>query len=123
MKSTIDKCQNQKNKFMSKTIKSSFTVAAVLIALGGVAGNSNNTNNSAEKIIQTKIHIGQTVYGTDNKVEILFTTNEKGEVNFALAKTENKNLKKEIEKQFQTLHFTQLKKDAVNSVILNFKTN
>jgi hypothetical protein len=106
-----------------KSIKSYLTIATALIAFGGFAGNNNNANSSAEKVIQTKIHIGQTVYGTDNKVEILFTTNEKGEVNFALAKTENQNLKKEIEKQFQTLHFTQLKKDAVNSVTLNFKTN
>ena len=33
------------------------------------------------------------------KVEVLFTTNKDGKVNFALAKTNNLELKKEIEKQ------------------------
>jgi hypothetical protein len=57
-----------------------------------------------------------------NTVEVLFTTNESGHVNFALAKTQNEELKKEVEKQFYKLYLPKLKQDVVHSVVLNFKT-
>lgn len=56
------------------------------------------------------------------KVEVLFTTNADGDVNFSLAKIENEDLKKEIEKQFSKLKLPKLKHDTVYSVTLNFKT-
>ena len=56
------------------------------------------------------------------KVEVLFTTNYLGNVNFVLAKTENKELKKEIENQFLKLNIKSVKSEVVNSVTLNFKT-
>lgn len=102
-----------------KTIKTFILLSTAFLSLNMSA---NNTAEEAQKEIREKIHMDQSVCGSENKVEILFTTDEKGTVNFALAKTTNETLKKEIEKQFQTLHFNQLKKDAVNSVTLNFKT-
>ena len=57
------------------------------------------------------------------KVEVLFTTNQKGEVNFVLAKTDQVELKKEIENQFLKLSFKNIKCDIVNSVTLTIKTN
>ena len=57
-----------------------------------------------------------------NKVEVLFTTDKNGKVNFVLAKTYDQELKSEIEKQFFTLHLSKLKQDVVHSVVLNFKT-
>jgi hypothetical protein len=56
------------------------------------------------------------------KVEVVFTLNEKGVVNFALAKTENQSVKQEIEKQFSELHFSSLKADVAYSIVINFKT-
>jgi hypothetical protein len=57
-----------------------------------------------------------------NKVEVLFTTDKAGNVNFVLAKTNDLKLKQEIEKQFLTLHLEKVKQDVVHSVVLNFKT-
>jgi hypothetical protein len=56
------------------------------------------------------------------KVEVLFTTNVNGKVNFVLAKTDNIELKKEIENQFLKLNFKDMKSEVVNSVTLSFKT-
>jgi hypothetical protein len=56
------------------------------------------------------------------KVEVLFTTNLLGQVDFVLAKTLDQNLKTEIEKQFIKLNLTKLKSDVVHSVTLNIKT-
>ncbi len=58
----------------------------------------------------------------NNKVEVLFSTDSTGKVNFALAKTEDNELKKEIEKQFMALQLKQLKIDVVHKVVLNFRT-
>ena len=57
-----------------------------------------------------------------NKVEVLFTTDKSGKVNFVLAKTENPALKKEIEKQFSALSLLQLKSGVVHKVVLSFRT-
>lgn len=100
-----------------KAIKTGIAMCLGLFSLGISATN----NNEAEKEIKEKIHINQQFLNNEDKVEILFTTDEKGEVNFALARTNNEMLRKEIEKQFHSLHFTKMKKDVVNSVTLNFK--
>ena len=59
---------------------------------------------------------------TNLGLEVLFTTNLLGQVDFDLAKTINENLKSEIEKQFLKLNLTKLKSDVVHSVTLNIKT-
>lgn len=56
------------------------------------------------------------------KVEVLFTTDQNGHVDFVLAKTIDANLKAEIEKQFLKLNLTKLKNNVVHSVTLNIKT-
>jgi len=58
----------------------------------------------------------------NNKVEVLFSTDSTGKVNFALAKTQDEELKKEIEKQFMALQLKQLKSEVVHKVVLNFRT-
>ncbi len=83
-------------------------------------------NTTDLTLIETEKTIKESVKFTNKnynqKVEILFTTDKKGDVNFVLAKTENTNLKKEIEKQFFGMHLSKLKQDVVHSIILNFKT-
>lgn len=56
------------------------------------------------------------------KVEVLFTTNQNGNVDFVLAKTADQNLKAEIEKQFLKLNLTKLKSNVVHSITLNIKS-
>jgi hypothetical protein len=73
-----------------------------------------------ERMIQTSVKLISDL-ASDEKVEVLFSTGENGQVNFVLAKTKNPSLKKEIEKQFYTMSFSLLQKDAVNSVTISFK--
>ena len=56
------------------------------------------------------------------KVEVLFSTDQNGNINFVLAKTADRSLRTEIERQFWKLRLAGLKRDVVNSVVLNFKT-
>lgn len=56
------------------------------------------------------------------KVEVLFSTDQNGNINFVLAKTSDRELKAEIERQFWKLRLNGLKRDVVNSVVLNFRT-
>lgn len=87
---------------------------------------ANAKTKNGNEIIETEKTIKESIVFTtpvsSQKVEILFTTSETGNVNFVLAKTEDSNLKIQIEKQFTHLHLSNLKADAVYSIILNFKT-
>ncbi|MBL7920219.1 MAG: hypothetical protein JNJ40_07875 [Bacteroidia bacterium] len=56
------------------------------------------------------------------KVEVLFTTNTNGHVDFVLAKTNDQYLKTEIEKQFLKLNLEKIKSNVVHSITLNIKT-
>lgn len=57
----------------------------------------------------------------NNKVEVLFSTDKNGKLNFVFAKTADKSLKTEIEKQFSKVQLTKQNKDVLHSVnwILN----
>ncbi len=91
-----------------------------------ITKSNNVTDHSimmeTEKTIKESVKFPAACYSHNQKVEILFTTNQKGIVNFVLAKTENLLLKKEIEKQFYTMCLAKLKQDVVHSIVLNFKT-
>ncbi len=58
----------------------------------------------------------------NKKVEVLFTTDSTGCVNFVLAKTNDDLLKKQIEKKLSGLRLIELQHDVVHSVTLNLKT-
>jgi hypothetical protein len=55
------------------------------------------------------------------KVEVLFTTDVNGKVNFVIARTDNAELKAEIEKQFYKMPFKEGNENVVQKVILNFR--
>ncbi len=59
--------------------------------------------------------------GVNHKIEVLFSTDSTGKVNFVLAKTEIQELKNEIEKQFLQLKLKQVHYNIINKVVLNFK--
>ncbi|MCE3228572.1 MAG: hypothetical protein K0S32_3123 [Bacteroidetes bacterium] len=88
--------------------------------------SSNTGNNDAcieiERTIKESMKFTVVTSTGTQKVEVLFTTNTNGNVNFVLVKTKDALLKGEIEKQFYSKHFTGLNTDVVNSVTLTFKT-
>lgn len=100
--------------------------ASLIIGLSLFTFFANAKTKHGNEIVETEKAIKESIVFTapisNQKVEILFTTNNNGEVNFVLAKTEDASLKKQIEKQFTHLHLTNLKADVVYSIILNIKT-
>lgn len=104
---------------------------STLIALSNnTPANGKGSNAKAEeKTIRDFIKFPQVLIPRHNdsqimnqKVEVLFTTDKTGTVNFVLAKTNDNKLKSEIEKQFMSRRFSTLKSEVVHSVVLNFKT-
>lgn len=85
-------------------------------------GNESDSYRNAETEKTNKESINFSISISNQKIEILFTTNNLGKVNFVLAKTENLELKKQIEAQFSHLNLPKLKTDVVHSIILNFKS-
>lgn len=61
-------------------------------------------------------------YTKQEKVNVVFTVNETGEVNLVIANTNNEMLKKSIESQFLKLKLNNLKANNAYSVVFNFKT-
>lgn len=113
---------NIKNK-ISKVV----LVAALLI--GGYNAKPNTIVGISPETIETEKTIKDyfkfpqiiTPVNESQKVEVLFTTNLQGQVDFVLAKTLDENLKSEIEKQFLKLNLIKLKSEVVHSVTLNIK--
>ena len=99
---------------------------SLIIGLCLFACFANAKSKKGNKMAETEKTIKESIVFTapisNQKVEILFTTNTNGDVNFVLAKTDDVDLKNKIEKQFSQLHLTKLKTDVVHSIILNFKT-
>lgn len=106
---------------MKKTfIKGIMIAGLTLIAFTAKpTGPLTGTYATIEKTIKESLIFSASV--SEQKVEILFSTDQNGKVNFVLAKTNDADLKNKIEKQFYALHFKTLKQDAINSVTLNFK--
>lgn len=61
-------------------------------------------------------------FNDEEKVNVVFTVNEIGEVNLVVANTANESLKKSIETQFMKLKLNKLKANNAYSVVFNFKT-
>ena len=61
-------------------------------------------------------------FNEEEKVNVVFTVNEIGEVNLVIANTANESLKKSIEGQFMKLKLNKLKANNAYSVVFNFKT-
>jgi hypothetical protein len=95
---------------------------AILFCAGTMVSNAMvKTPNSISTEIQENIKLEKQVVTKNERVEVLFTTNQNGDINFVMVKTENKALKGEIEKQFSSFNFKTLKSETVHSIILNIK--
>mgnify|MGYP001590697305 CR=1 FL=1 len=101
--------------------------ALVALTLGSFLVNANTitgAGNETEKTIKEHVKFPNLILPLkqQEKVVVLFTTSENGKVNFVFAKTDNKEVKAQIEKQFSQLTLTKLKANVAYSVVLNFKT-
>lgn len=119
-------------KTKATIIKISLLAGLILTSLAGWSNstpNSGTVTSETERTIRSYFKFPQVLlphYETKtvqaNRVEVLFTTDKSGKVNFVLAKTADPLLKEEIEKQFVTLQLNKVKQNVVHSVILNFRT-
>ena len=78
----------------------------------------------ANKTIKEHIKFPNLLVGFNQqeKVNVVFTVNEAGNVNLVIANTLNESLKKSIESQFMKLKLNNLKANNAYSVVFNFKT-
>lgn len=112
-------------------IKTALVAGLILTTLLATPNNaplSGTVTNETEKTIRNFFKFPQILMphmeskSQSSKVEVLFTTDRSGRVNFVLANTQDRKLKAEIEKQFSTLYLAKLKQDVVHRVVLNFRT-
>lgn len=122
------KKMNLKNGMMKLGAVLGFVfLSSAALALGN-DGNENLPAGQAS-IIETQQTIRQHIsfpniilpIGKTEKVEVVFTTDDKGKVNFVIAKTENEVLKKQIEKQFSEMILTKIKSNVAYSIVFNIK--
>lgn len=99
-----------------------------LIMVANNTPATNSVNASTEKTIRDYFRFPQILLPQaeekvqEQKVEVLFTTNINGKVNFVIAKTNDPLLKTEIERQFSNLVLPKLKPEVAHSVTLSFRT-
>lgn len=113
-------------KKINQQIKNWIVGGLILLSSTGALAHNGLTTVNAEAEKQIKEHLKPespiAALHQSQKVEVLFTTNENGAVNFVLAKTDNPTSKTEIEKQFSHLHFKNLNANVAYSIVINFKT-
>jgi hypothetical protein len=111
------------NSIRGKVMK---VTALVALTLGSFLLKANNINGAGEteKTIKEHVKFPNLILPIKQteKVEVVFTTSENGKVNFVFAKTDNKEIKADIEKQFSQLTLTKLKANVAYSIVLNLKT-
>ncbi len=106
----------------------SFFAAGIIISFSALANDNNLTSSLPETSKEIKNHIKfPNLINTPNntqqeKINVVFTIDELGKVNFVIANTDNKQLKQTIEKQFENLILKQLKANNAYSIQFNFKT-
>jgi hypothetical protein len=104
-------------KLMIATVFASLTLNSM-----AVTGGEGTTEKEIQKHLSFPNILMPVNKTQSNKVDVVFTTNENGQVNLVIAKTENKDLKKEIEKNFSKLVLKTTKPNVCYGVTLNLKT-
>lgn len=115
---------------MKKILKKTMAILAVGFLFSFNVNAKENENPKAVIIADASKTIKEHIKFPDlftnfnqvDKVNVLFTVNENGEVNLVIANTKNETLKKMIESQFMKLKLNNLKADNAYSVVFNFKT-
>lgn len=106
------------------SIKKTIIASLILSALNTTMLANNGNQTTAEKEIQKHLAITTTsLPKKDNmKVDVVFTTQEDGRVNFVIAKTDNEQLKKEVEDRFSKIVLKTIKPNVCYGITLNLKT-
>jgi hypothetical protein len=113
------------NKINSNIIKGA---ALITLSLGSFLLKANGGREDAiatEKTIREHVIFPKLILPVqqqNQKVEVIFTTGSDGKVNFVLAKSDNKDINAEVERQFSQLTLNKLKANVAYSVVLNIKT-
>lgn len=113
-----------------KTIFKKSVMALAAGILFSVSLNAKTGENPGTLLIDAHKEIKEHVkfpnmfisYGQEEKVNVVFTVNETGNVNLVIANTPNETLKRTIESQFIKLKLSSLKANNAYSVVFNFKT-
>jgi len=104
---------------MKNKIKTTTLLAATLLFLSFT--KASDIGAATTKHIQQHLFFPNIIIQanqTNSKSEVLFTTDKDGKINFVLAKTENKELKKEIEKKFSCLILKDIKPNVYHSITI-----
>ena len=114
---------------MKSILKKSLAILAVGVLFSfNISAKENGTPKTiiiadANKTIKEHITFPDFLNFTkEEKVNVVFTVNETGNVNLVVVNTSNENLKKSIESQFIKLKLNNLKANNAYSVVFNFKT-
>lgn len=109
--------------------KSIFILAAGLLFSFNSQAKDNETLKAiliadASKTIKEHVKFPNLLlnFNEEEKVNVVFTVNEAGQVNLVIANTSNEILKKAIETQFMKLTLQHLKANNAYSIQFNFKT-
>lgn len=104
-------------------------LSGIFISISAVAAGTGEKPAGAEagsvsRMIKEQVKFPNFSFYTtgEEKVNVVFTVDEAGQVNLVIANTENQDLKKAIEGQFQKLSLKQLKANNAYSIQFNFKT-
>lgn len=104
-----------------KTFKMLLVVLASVISFSTFSNTNDETselNTTIQKEIKSHLNVKA---GQSEKVEVVFTTDECGKVNLAIARTSNIELKQALENSFMKLQFSNLKPENAYSVTLSLK--
>jgi hypothetical protein len=121
----IIKSETMKNRIpLTKTL-----VMAYFLAICGTAMATDpaprNTATATEQTIRDYFRFPSFVtplpVNSEEKVEVLFTTDANGKVNFVMARTSNRELKQLVEQKLTGISLRQLQANVVHSVVLSFR--
>jgi hypothetical protein len=122
--------QQHNSKQMRSRLKKGLIIlmSGMFLSISAFAGGGETPlitdAGSASKTIREHLKFPNysTFHATEEKVNVVFTVNDKGQVNLVVANTANQALRKLIEDQFLTLTLKQLKANNAYSIQFNFKT-
>ena len=103
------------------------TVALSLGTMGMRASENNPVNpalKEASKMIGSSVKLPEEYRkaGTNMRVTVFFSVDANGQINKAVVKGGNAELKQTLEKQFIHMQLSGLSVDSVYSIVLHFKT-
>ncbi len=109
------------------TLKHALLISSLIFSIGFIKATnalvSNTVSSETTKTIKDYFKFPRILMPyyeerilQNNKVEVLFSTDKNGKLNFVFAKTADKSLKTEIEKQFSKVQLTKQNKDVLHSV-------